>query len=392
MQVEDLQSLIVQGGLLTADELAREVKLLGASGTNQGLTKWLVERRRLTDFQARAVEAGIPGPYMLGPYRVTSHQTAGRLGDVFLAEHVEFRQPVSLKVFPAELTRDPERRARLGREARVALQLEDNIYVVKTLQVGRVGDISFIAYEELQGETLQQRLNRDERIPFDTACQLIQQVAIGLAYLHSQNIVHRDICPANLWLDRDGYLKIMEFSAAHDGMSFIDSVDEDHSHSNYSHEGLLPYYDYLPVDQVLEPNHDSPSNDIYSLGCTFYECLTGQVPFPDRNPVRQMLRHALEAPRQLSEFELNIPSSVQDAVSKMLAKNPADRFESAWKVADALALIMPLPAPPTARPIAPDFLNWIQTIDSAEELATPEPQSEFLHWLSGLESIAPTSN
>jgi serine/threonine protein kinase len=309
---------------------------------------------------------------------------------VFQAEHVEYRQPVSLKVFPESLSNDPEKLARLGREARVALQLEEDFYVVKTLQVGRAGDTSFIAFEELRGETLQQRLSRIGRLSFESACQLIQQAALGLDYLHRQGIVHRDICPANLWIDNEGYLKIMEFSGAHDAMAYIDTVNEVQLDSKYGYEGLRTDYDYAPVQQVLEPNQDLPANDLYSLGCTFYQCLTGQVPFPDRNPVRQMLRHALEAPRALTEFDSSIPESVQEAVSRMLAKTPESRFESALAVANALAMIMPLPAPPALREIAPDFLNWINELDLASD-HSDSSQKEFLNWLGEMGSTTTSS-
>ena len=405
MNLEQARQLIVDGQLLTSEQCAERCEQWqtseGPSDDGAGFVRWLIEQGELSDFQGRAVQAGIPGPYMLGPYRVTARQTVGRLGDVFQAEHVEFKQPVSLKVFPAELQRDPERVARLGREARVALQLEDHPNVIKTYQVGRVGEVSFIALEALRGETLERRLARDGHLPFGEACQLIQQAALGLAYLHSQEIVHREICPNNLWVGTEGQLKIMEFSAAHDAMSFIDSLDEEQGDAAPSSYGLSAdkvkdrlraamraarYYDYLSVAQVMDPNTTDTASDLYSLGCTFYRCLTGQVPFPDRNPVRQMLRHAFEEPRPLSDFDPEIPQSVQDVVNYLLAKNPDDRYGTAQEIADALAIIMPLATLPSMAEVAPDFLLWVNTIDPdsvgvvKEVTADPELQN-FVDWL-----------
>lgn len=405
MNLEHVQQLIVDGQLLTSEQCdeRRRQWLAGAGASNDGaaFVSWLVEQGDLSEFQGRAVQAGIPGPYMLGPYRVTARQTAGRLGDVFLAEHVEFRQPVSLKVFPAALQRDPERLARLGREARVALQLEEHPNVVKTYQVGRVGEVSFIAFEALRGESLERRLARDGCLPFGEACQLIQQAALGLAYLHGQDIVHRDICPANLWVGAEGRLKIMEFSAAHDAMSFIDSLDEEQPASKDDYDRLSAeqirdrmraairaarFYDYRSVAQVMDPNTTDAACDLYSLGCTFYRCLAGRVPFSDRNPVRQMLRHAFEEPQPLGDFDPEIPHSVQEVVSYLLAKNPDERYGTAQEVADALAIIMPLAIMPAPTVVAPDFRQWIQTMDSdsvgivKEVTAEPELQ-EFVDWL-----------
>lgn len=392
MNLDQARDLILSGQLLSSarfDEF-RDGWLEGHRSAEEGddFIRWLVDERELTDFQAKALLAGVAGPYVLGPYRVTARLTAGRLGDVYNAEHVEFQQPVSLKLFPASLNQDPELTMRLGREARVSLQV-DSPYVVKTYQVGRIGAIPFIALESLRGETLQQRLDREGRIPFVEACQLIQQAARGLAYIHSQDIVHRDICPANLWLSDQGIVKIMEFGAARDALSFVDSLggDDDDLTVNSSGDDVLGHYAYMSAQQAEDPHSANVASDLYSLGCTFYHCLTGQVPFPDRNPVRQMLRHANEALRPLTDFDPEIPQVVQDVVSYLLAKQPDERYGSADELAEALAVIIPLSALPAATTVAPDFLEWVQTVDDGnfgvmvEEPADPEWR-QFVDWLS----------
>lgn len=118
MNLDQARELIISGQLLSParfDEF-QQGWIDGGRGTDEGadFIRWLVDERELTDFQAHALLAGIPGPYLLGPYRVTAKITAGRLGDVYHAEHVEFQQAVSLKVFPATLNKDPELTARLG--------------------------------------------------------------------------------------------------------------------------------------------------------------------------------------------------------------------------------------------------------------------------------------
>lgn len=392
MNLDQACELIVTGQLLTPDRLDeyRQGWLEGKRSPDEGeeFIRWLIEERQLTDFQAQALLAGISGPYLLGPYRVTARIAAGRLGDIYQAEHIEFQQPVSLKVFPAALQNDDERMTRLGREARVALQL-DSPYVVKTYQVGRFGTVPFIAFEALRGETLEQRLNRDGRIPYLEACQLIQQAALGLAYVHSQDIVHRDICPANLWISDQGGVKIMEFGAARDALSFVDSLngeDGDELTVNQSASSVLGTYAYMSAEQAENPHAADVASDLYSLGCTFYHCLTGQVPFVDKNPVRQMLRHANEAPQPLTSFDPDIPQVVQDVVAYLLAKRPEDRYGSAEETATALAAIIPLAALPESSSAVPDFLDWIQTVDvDAFGVVVEEPQDpewrQFVDWL-----------
>jgi eukaryotic-like serine/threonine-protein kinase len=394
MNLERAERLIVDGELLSVKQFEKyQEQWLASEGSTadgDGFVRWLVDERVLTDFQGRALLAGISGPYMLGPYRVSARVTAGRLGDVYRAEHVEFQQPVSLKVFPATIGRDPERLARLGREARVSLQVEDHPHVVKTYQVGRVGDVPFLALEELRGETLEQKLAREGRLPFGEACQIIQQAALGLAYLHSQDIIHRNICPANLWVTSDGVVKILDFGAALDAMSFIDSVgDGDEGGEltmNLDEDSVLGHYDYMSAEQAEDPHAADVASDLYSLGCTLYRCLTGQVPFPDKNPVRQMLRHANETPRPVTDFVPDIPQAVQELVSYLLAKRPDERYGSAEETAAALAYIMPLATMPEPITVAPDFLQWVQTVDAdsvgvlKEVTAEPELQ-QFVDWL-----------
>lgn len=392
MNLDQARELVLSGQLLSSarfDEF-RDGWLEGNRRADEGadFIRWLVDERELTDFQAKALLAGVAGPYVLGPYRVTARLTAGRLGDVYHAEHIEFQQPVSLKLFPASLNQDPELTMRLGREARVSLQV-DSPYVVKTYQVGRIGTIPFIALEALRGETLQQLLDREGHLPFVEACQVIQQAARGLAYIHSQDIIHRDICPANLWLSEQGAVKIMEFGAARDAMSFVDSLsgDEDDLTVNGSGDDVLGHYAYMSAQQAEDPHSANVASDLYSLGCTFYHCLTGQVPFPDRNPVRQMLRHANEAPRPLTDFDPEIPQVVQDVVSYLLAKQPDERYGSADELAEALSVIIPLSTLPTMATVAPDFLEWVQTVDDGnfgvmvEEPTDPEWR-QFVDWLS----------
>lgn len=391
MNLDEVRDLVATGQLQTSEQFERyRLGWLDANlspDDGEDFIRWLVRERQLTEFQGLTLLAGIPGPYTLGPYRITARITAGRLGDIFHGEHIEFHQPVSLKVFPMALNQNPELVARLGREARVSLQV-DSPYVVKTWQVGRVGPVPFIALEALEGETLQQKLEREGRIPYIEACQLIHQAALGLAYLHSQEIIHRDICPANLWITTNGGVKIMEFGAARDALSFVDSLEDNGSELTMSPaaNSVLGTYAYMSAAQAENPHSANESTDLYSLGCTLYHCLTGQVPFPDKNPVRQMLRHANEQPRPLSDFDPEILPAVQDFLSFLLAKNPEERYGSAEETATALAAIIPVAEVPPEAPPTADFVQWLETINGANGTVFEQPEdpewNKFADWIS----------
>lgn len=399
MNLESVKQICVPGELLSESEFERVAnRWLDAgndSAEGESFVRHLTVIGKLTDFQASAVLAGIPGPYMLGPYRVKAFLAAGRLGNVFQATHVDFGQPVALKIFSPSLSRDPERLARLGREARVGV-LVDNLHVVKTYQVGKVGEVPFIALEELNGETLQQRLDRFGRLPYADACQLISQAAFGLDYLHSQEIVHRDICPANLWVTTSEIVKIMEFGAARDALAYLDTLGDDGvtgvgagaelTMRSGGADEPLGHYPYMSAEQAKAPEAADVSTDLYSLGCTLYHCLTGQVPFPDRNPVKQMLRHATEPPRLLGEFVADIPSELQQIVSRLLEKDPKKRYDSAEEVATALEAFEPETRTLQAEPVNTEFLQWLQSGAHIEEVTEMEYDPEFqqfVDWVSG---------
>ena len=181
MNLDQVRDLILISRLLSNERFEKFRKawlegLRSMTMVSHLSTGWLPSAE-LTEFQGLTLLAGIPGPYTLG---LSRHRriTAGRLGDIFRAEQIEFHQLVSLKVFPMSLNQNPELVARLGREARVSLQV-DSPYVVKTYQVGKVGPIPFIALEAMWGETLEQKLIREGCIPYLTACQLIYQAAKG---------------------------------------------------------------------------------------------------------------------------------------------------------------------------------------------------------------------
>ena len=398
MNLENVKQICIPGELLNEkefDRLANEWLAAGNdSAEGESFVRHLIGAGKLTDFQASAVLAGIPGPYMLGPYRVRAFLAAGRLGNVFQATHVDFGQPVALKIFSPSLSRDPERLARLGREARVGV-LVDNLHVVKTFQVGKVGEVPFIALEELNGETLQQRLDRVGSLPYADACRLISLAAWGLDYLHSQEIVHRDICPANLWVTTGEIVKIMEFGAARDALAYLDSLGDDGITGVGAGAELtmrsggdepLGHYPYMSAEQAKSPESANVSTDLYSLGCTLYHCLTGQVPFPDRNPVKQMLRHATEAPRLLGEFAADIPSELQEIVSRLLEKDPRKRYDSAEDVATALEAFEPETRTLQAEPVNAEFLEWLQSgahLDEVTEVQYDPEFQQFVDWVSG---------
>jgi len=230
MDVARVQKLLVDGGVLSAEDVDERIAAweagTGPSDDGSEFVEQLVASDILTDFQKAALLAGVSPPYMVGPYLLHDRIAIGLLGNIYRAVHEEFDQPVSLKIFPASLQQDPQRELRLARETRIAVQVQHR-NVLRTYQVGKIGDFVFVAFEDLKGETLQERLDKEGRLPLLESCRIARHVAEGLAYLHEQDIVHRDVQPKNIWLNNDGRVLLTEFSAACDALTHLDAADGD---------------------------------------------------------------------------------------------------------------------------------------------------------------------
>jgi serine/threonine protein kinase len=250
----------------------------------------------------------------------------------------------------------------------MAMRLK-NPHVVRTFQVGKSNGLHYLVMEHLEGETLDEVLARRGKLPPAEAVRLIYQALTGLQHIHEKGLVHRDMKPSNLMLvpgrsagQPDTALratvKILDI-----GLARPKRGDPRHDPGITSEGTLLGTPNYMSPEQARDPRGTDIRADIYSLGCVLYHALTGQPPFPDTNIINQMIRHATEAPRPLKELNPAVPDGLQQIINWMLAKDPAQRYPSPGRAAQALQVFLVAGSEPASTDQDPKFrsyLTWLE--------------------------------
>ena len=284
---------------------------------------------------------------VLGHYRVLELLGRGNMGVVYKGVDVNLDRPVAIKVMSSEARDDPDFVERFRQEARMQGAL--NHPNVAMLFDYFVHDGAPVAVMELiDGESMEQMIRRRGGIPVRECIPLFKQALCGVAAAHRAGIVHRDLKPSNLMVTRDGTVKVMDFGIAkRQGASGATKV------SSTSIGSPL----YMAPEQILGRPVDCRT-DVYGLGLTLYELLTGCRPFNPRGKAEFVVlnAHVNDAPEPPTVYRYGIPQPVVDAVMRALAKDPAARFQSADEfmqaLPDASALAATAPAPTPAAPDA----------------------------------------
>ncbi len=332
--------------------------------------KWLVASGYVTEHQANLLGQGHADDFFLNQYKILERIGRGRMAGVYKAVH-SLGQVVAIKVLPPSRAKSPQILARFEREARLSLRLK-HPNVVRSFQVGEANGVHYLVMEHLEGETLDELLRRRKTLPPEEAVRIAHQTLLGLQHLHEQGMVHRDLKPSNLFLARpeggEPVVKILDIGLARELFEEAPPATGPAKGPNeLTAEGvLLGTPDYLAPEQARDPRKSDIRADIYSAGCVLYHMLSGQTPFPDRNLLSQIVRHATEAPRPLHEFNPAIPEGLEQIVGWMLAKDPEKRYPTPARAAQALEVYLLLgarPAPVEEAPQMRRYLTWLETGD-----------------------------
>jgi eukaryotic-like serine/threonine-protein kinase len=301
----------------------------------------LVRDGMLTYFQAEQLLQGKYKRFSLGKYKVLEKLGTGGMGTVFLCEHKLMRRRVAVKVLPIPKAEDKASLDRFFREAKAAAAV-DHPNIVRAYDIDQDDNLHFIVMEWVDGTNLQDLVKKFGSLDVLRACHYIYGAAVGLQHAHDIGLIHRDIKPGNILIDRSGVVKILDLGLAR----LTQDVDDNLTRQN--DENVLGTADYLAPEQALDSHTVDIRADIYSLGATFYFLLTGSAPFPDGSVAQKLIWHQNRPPRPLKVLRPEVPDEVVAVVEKMMAKDPANRYQTPSEVMAALSGWVSTPIPPPA--------------------------------------------
>jgi serine/threonine-protein kinase len=290
-------------------------------------------------------EPSVVGRLLEGRYRVEGLIARGGMGEVFRGRDVKLDRPVAIKFLSERFRSDASIVQRFLREAQSAAKL-DHPNIVAVYSVGEEEGRPFFVMKHVTGQNVAALTHSAGRLPWDSVAGIAIQICDGLAHIHENGFVHRDIKPQNVMVDSAGRAIILDFG--------ILRVLE----SSYTQTGIVAGTpEYMSPEQAKDPKTADARTDLYSLGVTLFEMLTGRAPFLAPSAFELMVMHNSEPAPRVSSLVPGLAPEVDALVDKCLAKDPRDRFQSAIELHSALrrlvsAAVVPIAsAPIVARPV-----------------------------------------
>jgi serine/threonine protein kinase len=345
-----------------------------------------------------------------GKYRILRELGRGGMGVVYQAQHTVMDRTVALKVINPSVLAHPDALPRFQGEVRAAARL-DHEHIVRAHDAEQMGNLHLLVMEFVEGMSLSELVQQKGPLPVPHACHYARQAALGLQHAFEQGMVHRDVKPQNLMVTPRGTVKILDFGLARmrsergpsGGLTEVGS--------------FMGTADYVSPEQATDARNADVRADTYSLGCTLYFLLTGRPPFVEDTAVKLVLAHIEKEARPLHEVRPDVPRDLSALVARMLAKDPAQRFQTPIEVAQALvaftkpgskpsmgAVPPPLPdvgapgtrtaisgdtskfkepkpisisQPPAPKPVekaVPPYPEWLEAVPDAPRKATKAPE------------------
>lgn len=323
----------VQSGLIDAKSLEAcwakiPVDKRTPEAADRRLARKVVEAGYLTLWQAQRLLEGVrPQSLHFDKYDLLDVIGQGGMGRVYLAQDTRLSRRVALKVLSRDRMTNPRAVARFRREAKVGAQLQHE-NLVRIYDEGEAHGARYLVMEYIEGKTIGKLIVEHGPLPPPMACRIVRQVALGLEHAHQKGLIHRDVNPMNILVDRGGTAKLTDLGLAIDLGDLGDAVTRDGA--------TVGTFDYISPEQARHSRNVDIRSDIYSLGCSLYHMLSGRVPYPQPSLPEKLYAHQLIEAEPLRSIVPGIPEGLEAIVRRMMAKSPDDRYPTPNLVAMAL--------------------------------------------------------
>ncbi len=342
---DEFLALTERSGLLPAEKIAGYADRARSESTpvtSETLARQLIRERLLTPFQARQLLRGrYRGFFLTDKYKILDLLGEGGMGRVLLCEHLMLHKLVAVKLLQMSGANLPGAAERFLREARAAAAL-DHPNIARVFDVDKAGVTPFMVMEYVDGTNLHQLVADHGPLSVERAAEYIRQSALGLQHAHENGLVHRDIKPGNLILDRNGVVKMLDLGLAR----FFDTAKNDNLTQKFDEKSILGTADFISPEQAMNSSKVDIRSDIYSLGCTFYYLLTRRFPFDEGSVTQKLLWHQTKAPSAVREHRPDVSDELHAVIDKMMAKRADERMQTPIEVAEALIPFAGKQSPP----------------------------------------------
>ncbi|MGL4593731.1 MAG: serine/threonine protein kinase [Thermoguttaceae bacterium] len=274
----------------------------------------------------------IPSGTVLGHFIIKSYIGGGGMGRVYLATDTALDRLVAIKILPRQRVGESATVARFMNEARSAARLNHE-HIAQVYFTGEQDGIPFIVFEYVEGTNLRAMVEEYGPIPLPQSLNFLIQIVNALAHAAEHGVIHRDVKPSNILITKEGRAKLIDMGLAR-------LLDPSESQHDLTASGVtLGTFDYISPEQARDPRSADTRSDIYSLGCTLFYMLAGQPPFPEGTVLQKLLQHQGDKPPDIRSFSPHVPADMAAIIQRMMAKDPAQRFQTPSILLDILVSI-----------------------------------------------------
>lgn len=334
--IDSLTEVVVSSGAMSQKEIDQAIS--EQAGRNvASFTEELIQSGRLTEYQLQRLSEDHQCRLTLGKYVILDRIAAGGMGEVFLARHTLMNRIVALKVLAEHLTRSVSAVDRFRRETHAAARLS-HPNIVTAFDADKDGETHFLVMEYIDGLDLKRTIRRDGPMTVNEALGCTLQAARALEYAHANGVIHRDVKPGNLLLDRNHTVKLLDVGLAR----ILDPADDPMISTGSSttaltrEDAVFGTAEYMAPEQAISTRQADARSDIYSLGCTLFYLLVGRSPYASDSTFGCLVAHRETTIPRLEQLCGDVSPALAAVFTKMVAKVPNDRYQTATELIAAL--------------------------------------------------------